>query len=310
MSEYRVALAAYSGPLDLLLFLIKRDEIDIYDIPIAEVTRQYIEYVEVLQQLDPESAGEFLVLAATLMEIKSRVLLPRPPEAVSDEPLEDPRSELVRQLLEYKTFKDSARRLESAAEVQSLKFPRHPVLPDRPTDEVELDGVDVWDLFRAFKALLEQVGQAGPVHRVQADDTPIALHADDILDSLQRADGVQKFDVVFAGRSRAEMIGLFLALLELIRQKRVRITQDRLFGEIVLHLLDATPLSSVSDEAYSYQGESAEVVEAAAAPVSEVFGEWVDESAELDRAERDDDGTEAPRGPVPRPTMETSGETE
>lgn len=285
MSEYRVALDVYNGPLDLLLFLIRREEIDIQDIPIAEVTRQYVEYVQLLQQIDPESAGEFLVLAATLMEIKSRMLLPRPPEESAEEAFEDPRSELVRQLLLYKSFKDSARLLEHAAEEQSMKFPRQPVLPEETRDEIDLEGIDIWDLFRAFKHLLEQVGQAGPVHRVQVDDTPIALHADDILDSLQRAEGVQKFDAVFAGRTRAEMIGLFLALLELIRQRRIRVSQDRLFGEILIHLLDATPLTSVADEAYSYPTETNELVTEASMPSADVLGPWDQgEDSALDRA--------------------------
>jgi len=287
MDDYKVKLDAYSGPLDLLLFLIRREEIDVYDIPIAEVTRQYMEYVRILEQIDPEAVGEFLVLAATLMEIKSRTLLPRPPAEEFDGPLEDPRQELVRQLLEYKTFKETARRLEFAAETQSLKHPRVPVLPEEPKDEVDLEGVDVWDLFRAFQRLLEQVGKLGPVHRVQIDDTPIALHADDILDALQRAEGVRRFEDVFAGRSRAEMIGLFLALLELIRQKRIRVSQDRPFGEILIHLLDATPLSAVTEEAEAEteltQGQDAAVLSEADAEITD------EDSEDLGVFEADED---------------------
>ncbi len=270
MDDYKVKLDAYSGPLDLLLFLIRREEIEIYDIPIAEITRQYLEYVQFLQQIDPEAVSEFLVLAATLMEIKSRMLLPHPSAETEDAPFEDPRGELVRQLLEYKAFKETARRLEHAADVQAQRFPRHPVLPDEPTDSVELDGVDIWDLFRAFKRLLEQVGQASPVHRVEIDDTPIALHADDILDSLQRCEGLQKFEAVFLGRSRAEMIGLFLALLELIRQRRIRVSQDQPFGEILIHLLDPTPLGSEVDEATPSAEDSIEPMVEVALPLEEV----------------------------------------
>ena len=115
MTDYRVALDVYHGPVDLLLFLIKRDEIDIYDIPISHITTQYLQYVQLLEKIDPEVVSEFLVLAATLMEIKSRTLLPRPPASEDDEEIEDPRLELVRQLLEYKRFKDAAHSLGEAA---------------------------------------------------------------------------------------------------------------------------------------------------------------------------------------------------
>ena len=115
MAEYKVELDAYNGPLDLLLYLIRRSEVDIYDIPIAQVTEQYVAYVTLLQNLDPDVAGDFLVMAATLMEIKSRTLLPRPPVEDDDEDdLTDPRLELVRQLLEYKKFKDAARTLDAS----------------------------------------------------------------------------------------------------------------------------------------------------------------------------------------------------
>ena len=247
MSEYRVALDVYNGPLDLLLFLIKREEVDIYDIPIARITQQYLQYVNMLKELDPVVASEFLVLAATLMEIKSRVLLPKPPPEETEEEMVDPRLELVRQLLEYKKYKDVARALEEAGGEQALKHPRRPVLPPTDPDELELENLQIWDLFDAFNGLLEQLGKKQAVHEVAVDDTPLALHADDILDSLQRAGGTQKFDEVFAGRLRVEMIGLFLALLELIRRRRLRASQDRSFGPILIHLLDPTPLGKAAE---------------------------------------------------------------
>jgi segregation and condensation protein A len=242
LSEYKVALDVYNGPLDLLLFLIRREEIDIYDIPLAHVTAQYIKYVELLQQLDPDGVSEFLVLAATLMEIKSRTLLPRPPADDADEEIVDPRLELVRQLLEYKKFKDAARYLDEAASERAKQHARSPTLPPPPSDEVDIENIDIWDLFDAFNRLLEQTGRREGVHHVGVDDTPIALHAEDILDSIERAGGTQRFDEVFTGRSKPEMIGLFLALLELIRQRRINASQDRPFGTIWLHLLDVTRL--------------------------------------------------------------------
>ncbi len=247
MSEYKVALDVYHGPLELLLFLIHRDEIDIYDIPIAHITQQYLEYIELLQQLDPEQVSEFLVLAATLMEIKSRTLLPRPPVEETDEETMDPRVELVRQLLDYKKFKAAARSLEQAADERAFKYVRSPVLPDLPVDELELDQVDLWDLVDAFMRIMEQIGKTGAVHEIGIDDTPMALHAADIMDSIQRADGTQKFEEVFAGRTKAEMIGLFLALLELIRRRRVRVSQDRPFGTIHVHLVDPAPVDDLDE---------------------------------------------------------------
>lgn len=245
--DYRVALDVYNGPLDLLLFLIKRDEVDIYDIPISRITEQYLEYVKIIEHVDPEAAGMFLVLAATLMEIKSRTLLPKPPVVEDDEELDDPRLELVRQLLEYKKFKDAARTLDDRAEEHAKKFPRKPVLPPDEEDEYELENLDVWNLFEAFNSLLKQIGVGEYKHKVGIDDTPISLHAEDILDSLERSGGQQRFSEVFAGRDRGEMIGLFLALLELIRQRRIRAKQDRPFAEIDIVLIDRTPLDEVPE---------------------------------------------------------------
>lgn len=236
MTEYRVDLDVYNGPLDLLLFLIRREEVDIYDIPISRITTQYVAYVELLKELDPESIGDFLVLAASLMEIKSRTLLPKPPPLEEGEDLTDPRLELVRQLLAYKRFKDAARTLGDAAEEQALRHPRKPTAPPQDPEEIELDNLEIWDLFDAFNRLMEQTGRKQAVHEVSIDDTPLALHAEDITDSLERGGGLLAFTEVFAGRSRGEMIGLFLALLELIRTRRVRATQADPNGPITLQL--------------------------------------------------------------------------
>jgi len=256
VSEYKVALDVYSGPLDLLLYLIRREEVDIYDIPIARVTEQYVKYVDLIKQLDPEAVSEFLVLAATLMEIKSRMLLPTPPADEAEEDIADPRLELVKQLLEYKKFKDAAYQLDDAAQLRAMKFARSPVLPSLSPDEVELENLDIWDLFDAFNKLLEQTGKREAVHTVGIDDTPIALHAEDILDSIARAGGSQRFEEVFGGRSRAEMIGLFLALLELIRQRRIRVSQENAFGPIWVYVLVPSEReSSGSDAPPGYDGK-------------------------------------------------------
>lgn len=245
--DYRVSLDVYSGPLDLLLFLIQRDEIDVYDIPIARITKQYVEYVDLLRLIDPEVVSEFLVLAATLMEIKSRMLLPHPPPDETDEEMIDPRLELVRQLLEYKQFKDAAHSLDAAATQRALKHARFPATAPIADDDIELENLDIWDLFEAFNGLLKQIGKAGTPYRIDVDDTPVELHADDILDSIDRAGGKQAFSDIFSGRTKGEMIGLFLALLELIRRHRIRVVQERAFGPILLYLLDRRPLDHESD---------------------------------------------------------------
>ena len=252
-ADYRVELEVYNGPLDLLLYLIRREEVDIYDIPIARITAQYVAYVELLRRVDPDAVGDFLVMAATLMEIKSRTLLPHPPAAEEEEDLGDPRMELVRQLLEYKKFKDASRSLGVAAELAALKFPRRPVVPPSDVREIDIEDVQLWDLVQAFRKLLEETGQREVTHDIVDDDTPIALHAADVLDSLERAGGTQLFEVVFEGRSRSQLIGLFLALLELLRQNRIRAVQETTFGPISVQLLDATPIEVDEEHDYTYR---------------------------------------------------------
>jgi segregation and condensation protein A len=245
--DYRVELDIFNGPLDLLLYLIKRDELDIYNIPIARITESYMQYVTMLRDLKDRSfdinlAGDFLVMAATLMEIKSATLLPAAPVEAGDgspsaaQQLADPRYELVQQLLEYKRFKDAAAALEQRRRDQEARFPRFPAQLDDNSNEpppVDLDEVQVWDLLAAFDRLMREVGVRKPrYHEVTYDDTPIDLHAADIEDRLSR-EGKLTLRALVAGRtSRSEMIGLFLALLELIREKKVLVQQDEALGEV------------------------------------------------------------------------------
>ncbi len=240
--NYRVSLDVYTGPLDLLLYLIRREEVDIYDIPVARITSQYIQHVEMLSEIDPDAVGQFLVLAATLMEIKSRMLLPTPPAEVDDEDVIDPRADLVRQLLDYKRFKDAAGDLRSRAEEFGRRFPRSPVLPD--ADSKDLEDAEVWDLMAAFNKLLQQTGRASYQHQVVYDDTPITTHAMNIVARLEKQGGSIEFATIFEGKTRTQCVGMFLALLELIRRHRVRAEQDTPFAEIYVFLLDARPLSA------------------------------------------------------------------
>ena len=263
--DYKVQLDVYQGPLDLLLYLIRREEVDISDIPIARIADQYCRYVEVLQKMDINLAGEFLVMAASLMEIKSAMLLPRPPAIEDDgEDLSDPRVELIRQLLEYKAFKDAAADLGESRKEEADRFQRTGrQLPDGVViDPAELDlgDVQIWDLLGAFQRVMNQV-LAGPArHDVIYDDTPVDLHAEDILEMVRRLGGLT-FEQVFEGRShRSEIIGLFLALLELIKLQRVRIVQSADFRGIVIQpgaKVDLPFLGGDLDEHEEQEGEAA-----------------------------------------------------
>ncbi|MHC4542437.1 MAG: segregation and condensation protein A [Planctomycetota bacterium] len=225
MADYRVNLDIFAGPLDLLLYLVRKEEVDIYDIPIATITDQYIRYIELLKSLDIDLAGDFLVMAATLMQIKSAMLLPQAePETFQDEDLSDPRTELVRQLLEYKRFKDAANLLNAAADEQHERYPRPGTLVDRlkPDAEPEFDieQVSIWDLLEAFDSVCKAIGTGSAIGHIQ-DDTPIDLYQIEILHRLQ-TEGPMTFERIFESRTnRVVMIGLFLALLELIRERLI-----------------------------------------------------------------------------------------
>ncbi|MHB1156976.1 MAG: segregation and condensation protein A [Phycisphaerales bacterium] len=254
MHDYRVELDQYHGPLDLLLYLIRRDEIDIHNIPIAPITEQYMQYLGTIEKLDINLAGEFLVMAATLMEIKSALLMPkdkRPDGGATDgdmpasEDPTDPRYELIHQLLAYKRFKDAAGRLDDNRESFASRFARSPgkINLDERQVELDLDDVSLWDLVEAFTRMMEQVGLKNYQHQVVSDDTPIELHAADLVDRLQR-DGPMMLQQVFEGRKRGEMIGLFLATLELTRQRRLRVTQPDKAGPIMLELRDEAEVAA------------------------------------------------------------------
>jgi segregation and condensation protein A len=248
MVDYHVKLDIYNGPLDLLLYLIRRNEVEIHDIPISQITDQYLQYVELIKQLDINLAGEFLVMAATLMEIKSALLLPRDEAAEGEEDdLSDPRLELVRQLLEYKNFKDAAGELSGLAQEQSGRFARPLTDLERirhdlqKQQELDLESLQIWDLFDAFNRMMQATLAGQRSHEVVQDDTPIDLYEADILDRAQNQSPLT-FEAVFAGcANRLELVGLFLALLELIRMKLVRIEQELDFKAIYIFALTDEP---------------------------------------------------------------------
>lgn len=254
---YRVHLDRFDGPLDLLLHLIRRAEVDIQDIPIATIADQFVAQLSDLERIDIDRAGEFLVMAATLAEIKSRVLARAPgkdtgeDDAADPRDENDPRSDLIRQLLEYKTFRDAADELERRGEDWSRRYPAARAGIDsaevraavqRLHEGVELEDIALGDLIEAFERIYQSVNfERLGEHEVSDDDTPIELHAEDIIDQVKRltashAGATMPLRRIFEGRTRAEMLGLFLATLELTRQRRIDVRQDDATGEITLEL--------------------------------------------------------------------------
>ncbi|HRU05225.1 MAG TPA: segregation/condensation protein A, partial [Candidatus Brocadiia bacterium] len=223
--DYRVSLDVFSGPLDLLLYLIKRDEINIQDIPIAHITVEYVKFLDLMSEWNVNMAGEFLVMAATLMEIKSRMLLPDPPPLEEDEEEDgDPRLELVRQLMEYKRYKEAALNLADRADKRALRFSRPGERIEGEPQPVAVAGVEMWQLVEAFRRILEATG-AEAFHHVRIDHTPQEVYMAR-LEARARKEGRLKFLDAFEGvRTRPALIGMFLALLELCRLFVVRAEQ-------------------------------------------------------------------------------------
>jgi segregation and condensation protein A len=229
---YKVQLEAFSGPMDLLLYLIRQNEVDIYDIPIANIATQFVSYLELMQSLDIEYTAEFLVTAATLMDIKARMLVPQDVAAdgVEEEDIIDPRDELVRELLEYKKFHDAALYLTQLSDDRARRYESGATPPE--LDEKPLEQVEIWDLVTAFAAILKQIG-TGPVE-INSAEIPVGTYITMILERLAGRKTVV-FAQLFDGTSdRVAIVGIFLALLELIRQKRALAYQEANFGEITL----------------------------------------------------------------------------
>ncbi len=254
MADYRVNLEVFAGPLDLLLYLVRKEEVDIYDIPLARITEQYVRYIEMLKSLDIDLAGDFLVMAATLMEIKSAMLLPKAePEQFGTDDLTDPRSELIRQLLEYKKFKDAANLLNAASDLQSRRYGRPDNILERlkggdAERQIDLEQVSLWDLLEAFDSVMKSIGPITDISHIK-DDTPIDLYQIEILHRLQ-TEGPMSFERIFESKpSRAVMVGLFLALLELVRERLVWAEQARPLGSIYLKPLTDEPAAQAVQKA-------------------------------------------------------------
>lgn len=236
-----VKLAVYDGPLDLLLELIKKNEMDIYDIPVAEITRQYLESLAKMKQLDLEIAGEFIVMAATLIYIKSKMLLPQDPGPEEDDG-GDPRAELVRKLLEYQAFKEAAKELGILEDERGQIFTRQIAdyyLSELDSNEIEMDSfsANLFDLFSAFQTVMTRAGRV-EMHEVFEQQVTIEEKMDEIKVRLEKNKKVV-FSELFGMRwTRNILIATFLAVLEIVRTKYARVTQDKQFAEIYIEKID------------------------------------------------------------------------
>ena len=232
--DYTVELETFRGPLDLLLFLVKHNEVDLYDIPITKILEQFIAYLDALQVIDVEGAGEFLVMAATLMEIKSRLLLPA--DGPEQPPEEDPRFELVKQLIEYKKYKEAAELLEEQARDQMTRVARLPAdAPVLDLAQQPLRRVELWDLVSAFGRLMRETAALQP-RPIVLDETPIHVHMERIVELLRTRGRISFRELFTPPLLRGRLLGLFLALLELIKGNRIEAEQPEPFGEIWLAL--------------------------------------------------------------------------
>jgi segregation and condensation protein A len=240
--DYRVELDTFHGPLDLLLHLVRKNEVDIRDIPIATIAEQFQDYLRVLHVADVELAGDFLVMAATLMEIKSKLLLPQDRATQADaggEIADDPRRELVKQLMEYKKFKEAAARLGERAGESLQRLPRGATAAlDSPGGLPAVQAVELWDLVSAFGRILSET-RALEANRIVEDDTPQAVWLDMVRQSLSVQPRIRFQELFCRPFYRARLVGLFLAILELIRNGEATLEQDDLFGDIWVRRKDA-----------------------------------------------------------------------
>jgi segregation and condensation protein A len=249
--RFRVQLDMFRGPLDLLLYLVRKHELDVIDIPIAEVTEQYLSYMAVLEQIDVDAVGDFLETASILIEIKSRMVLPGDDEV--EQELEDPRQELVRRLLAFKKYRDAAGMLEERGRLWRERFPRLAI--DSPATQApreSLGEIELWDLVSAFgRVLKSHRAETGP-EKIRYDETPIHIYMQRI-DARLRRDGRTAFTDLFeAAVHKSALVGMFLALLELVRHQHARADQATIFGEIWIEP-GAEPLSDAPGIVSDYE---------------------------------------------------------
>lgn len=253
-ADYKVRLEIFEGPLDLLLYLIKKDELDIHSISIERITKQYLDYINTFKLLNIDLASEFIVMAANLMYLKSRTLLPRseqPPDEEAED--DDPRWELIRQLIEYKKFKDAAGFLSLKEIEQEDRFAHQPEAPDLPKEEpAPLAEVSIFDLIRAFQNVLKRFEESHQLGDIIDDRFTVADKIEMLLDRCLPGEAL-RFDTFFASATtKAEVIVTFLAVLELMKLNQFVVQQSHLLGDIFIerrHAATTHDLAAVAHEA-------------------------------------------------------------
>jgi segregation and condensation protein A len=226
--QYKVRLPMFEGPLDLLLYLIRKEEVSIYDIPIARITEQYLDYLRAMQELDIGVAGEFLVMAATLIHIKTQMLLPRDPDA-PEEQIEDPRAELVYQLLEHQKFKAAANTLHQRGMIEAATFTR-PLDSDEENPEV---AATLFQLFEVFKDVMDRRRAISEIE-IARDEMTMAEKIAEIKLRLSEQAEISARVLFERARSRREVVVIFLAVLELVKELYIRLVQSETFGDITI----------------------------------------------------------------------------
>jgi len=226
---YNIKIPVFEGPLDLLLHLIRENKIDIYDIPIAIITHQYLQYIKIMKELDLDIAGEFLVMAATLIHIKSRMLLP-PDEEAPPEEQEDPRHELIQKLIEYQTFKEAALSLRQREDEWTRVFQREPLSDEKDDEGIYLSDVNLFDLLEAFKKILDT--SPPEVATITKETLTVKDKMSLIMEMLEGQEAVRFEEFFKDGITRSQLIVTFIALLELIRLGLLRAYQEKEFGNI------------------------------------------------------------------------------
>ncbi|MBD7936011.1 MULTISPECIES: segregation/condensation protein A [Cytobacillus] len=248
MEHYNVKINAFEGPLDLLLHLINRLEIDIYDIPVAEITEQYLIYIHTMQELELDIASEYLVMAATLLAIKSQMLLPKHEEDNYDEDIdmemeEDPRDELVERLIEYRRFKEAAEDLKELEQERSLLYTKAPsdlsdMAKEMKMEKTQVD-VSLYDMLGALQKLLRRKKWKEPLAtKVARQEIPIERRIDEVIRTLRKSNGRKNFNDLFTAHSREEVVVTFLAVLELMKRQAVLVTQDNNFAELYVEVAE------------------------------------------------------------------------
>lgn len=232
---FRVQLDNYSGPLDLLLYLVRKHEVDIGNLLVADIADQFLEHVGVLEQIDVDAVGDFLDLASKLIEIKSQMVLPQQ-EVTDTEEVEDPRQELVERLLEFKKYRDAAQLLEERGREWQERFPRAANdLPARTTSEpAPVTGVELWDLVSAFGRVLRDKLAKAETTSITYDDTPVHVYMQQIDERVRDEGSVAFFDLFPTAVHKSTLVGMFLALLELVRYRYALAHQSQRYGDILI----------------------------------------------------------------------------